>query len=110
MTNSKMPRENVEFANVMVELQNVDARRLVDCEDASVDKIVCSPSFGRQFEKDSENFYEELLKEWSKVLKDNGRIAILLDMDNVPSMMDAMRSANCTVDQCHKPSFQLGRI
>jgi len=103
-------KENIEAAKVVVELESADARKLADWNDSSVDKIVCCPPFGRQFEKVSDSLYEDLMKEWSRVLKDTGRMAILLDKGNVASMTEAIQNANCQVDQCRTPSFQLGNI
>lgn len=106
----QLAKENVEAAKVAVQLQFADAKNLRDWKDGSVDKIVCCPPFGRQFEKDSDNLYEELMVEWSRVLKDGGKISILLDEGNIPSMMDAIQKANCHVDQCRTPTFELGKI
>ncbi|CAJ1966743.1 unnamed protein product [Cylindrotheca closterium] len=104
-------KENIEATNVAVELQpGVDARNLSDWKDSSVDKIVCCPPFGRQFEKDSDALYEDLMREWSRVLKATGRMGILIDKSNVQSMMEAIQKANCHVDQCRTPSFRLGNI
>eukprot|EP00980_Cylindrotheca_fusiformis_P015465 scaffold4347_cov117-Cylindrotheca_fusiformis.AAC.9 len=62
------------------------------------------------FEKVSENLYEELLCEWSRVLKDSGRMVLLLNMSNLPAMTAATKKANCQIEFCRSPPFRLGMI
>jgi SAM-dependent methyltransferase len=109
-TQLQYAKENCQAAKMPVELLYADARKLTHLKDSSVDKIISCPPFGRQFDKVSENLYEELLLEWSRVLKDTGRMALLLDMANLPSMTEAIEKANCQIEFCRSPSFRLGKI
>jgi SAM-dependent methyltransferase len=102
--------QNCQAARVPVELRKIDARNLTHLRNSSVDKILSCPPFGRQFEKMSSNLYGEMLMEWSRVLKDSGRMALLVDMSNLKSLRQAVEKANCHVEFCRSPSFQLGRI
>jgi 23S rRNA G2445 N2-methylase RlmL len=71
-------------------LAHWDARRL-PLPDASADRIVCNPPFGRQLGKPEEigPLYREAIREWDRVLKPGGR-AVLLVEDPEP-LLDAIR-------------------
>ena len=102
--------ENVNASCLQNKIQLIlgDAREL-PYEDSSIDKIISCPPFGRQFEKIVS--FEELLVEWSRVLKQNGRMVLLLDTSNVQPFIEATKKTNCChVDYCRSPSFRLGKI
>jgi 23S rRNA G2445 N2-methylase RlmL len=71
-------------------LAHWDARRL-PLPDASADRIICNPPFGRQLGKPEEigPLYREAIREWDRVLKPGGR-AVLLVEDPEP-LLDAIR-------------------
>ena len=101
-------QENINASGFKnIELLLGDARHL-PYDDSSIDKIISCPPFGRQFEKIS---FQELIKEWSRVLKDNGRMALLLDAANIDPFIEATEMTNtCQVEYCRSPYFKLGRI
>ncbi len=71
-------------------IANWDARRL-PLPDASVDRIICNPPFGRQLASPEEigPLYRRAIAEWDRVLKPGGR-AVLLVGDPEP-LLDAVR-------------------
>ena len=102
--------ENCKAANVSVELVCADSRKLEHFKDGSVDKILCCPPFGRQFSIESDKLYDELLQEWSRVLKPTGRMVLLVDTPNVDSLAHAVKMASCRVEFIRSPPFRLGKI
>ncbi len=56
-----------------------DARRL-PLPDASVDRIICNPPFGRQLGEPEEigPLYQQSIREWDRLLKPGGRAVILV--------------------------------
>jgi len=107
-------QENCRVACVQVDLLHGDARNLQHLADGSIDKIISCPPFGRQFSKESEDsngndLYGELLLEWSRVLKDTGRMVLLVDASNLLFMKEAIEKANCHVDFQRAP-FRLGKL
>ena len=101
-------QENINASGFKnIELLLGDARHL-PYDDSSIDKIISCPPFGRQFEKIS---FQELIKEWSRILKDDGRMALLLDAANIDPFIEATKMTNtCQVEYCRSPYFKLGRI
>lgn len=71
-------------------LMHWDARRL-PLPDASVDRIICNPPFGKQLSEpeDIGPLYRRAIAEWDRVLKPGGR-AVLLVADPQP-LLDAIR-------------------
>ena len=71
-------------------LMHWDARRL-PLPDASVDRIICNPPFGKQLNEPEEigPLYRRAIAEWDRVLKPGGR-AVLLVADPQP-LLDAIR-------------------
>jgi hypothetical protein len=100
---------NCKLAKVAIALQQGDATHLKHVQDASVDRIVCCPPFGRQFEKRSPHLYRDLLKEWSRVLADDGTMVLLIDMANAMELIKAVESSGCRVSFQRCP-FRLGKI
>jgi 23S rRNA G2445 N2-methylase RlmL len=102
---------NVDAARVKVQLNQGDARRMVDVPSGSIDKIVSCPPFGRQFGSPHEipDLYDDLLQEWSRVLKHDGRMVLLMDTANVDNMVAAVEKAGCHVDRMRE-YFRLGKI
>ena len=102
---------NVKAARVKVRLRLGDARRMVDLSTGSIDKIVSCPPFGRQFGSPNEipDLYHDLLQEWSRVLKHNGRMVLLVDTGNIEFMVAAIEKAECHVGQMRE-CFRLGKI
>jgi len=102
-------KENCRAAHVPIFLVEGDACHLAHLPDASVDKIVTCPPFGRQFKKESTFLYNDLLKEWNRVLKVSGRMVILIDVSNSEALTDAVQNAGCGVEFQRLP-FRLGKI
>ena len=102
---------NVEAARVKVQLRQGDARRMVHVSSDSIDKIVSCPPFGRQFGSPNEipDLYYNLLQEWSRVLKHNGRMVLLVDTGNIETMVGAVEMAGCHVQRM-RDYFRLGKI
>ena len=56
------------------------------------------------------HFYQACLTEWMRVLVTGGRLAILIDVDNVATMMQAMQVTGSLRIQVHREPFRLGRL
>lgn len=101
---------NVDAARVRVQLCEGDARRM-DLSSGSIDKIVSCPPFGRQFGAPDEipDLYDDLLQEWSRVLKHDGRMVLLVDTANIENMFGSVEKAGCHVARM-RDYFRLGKI
>ena len=100
---------NCKAAKVNVTLRSGDATRLRHIPDSSVDRILCCPPFGRQFDKASSRFYVDLLSAWSRVLADGGMMVLLIDLNNVQELRDAVAASGCWV-AFQRSEFWLGKI
>ena len=98
-----------------IQLIEGDSRKLA-LPDDSVDRILCCPPFGRQFERNQYEqngslleLYNDLLIEWYRVLKPAGRMVLLIDKGNLEDLTKAIQdNTNCCI-QCLRP-FRLGLI
>jgi tRNA (guanine6-N2)-methyltransferase len=84
---ANLKRFNPEF------LAHWDARRL-PLPDASVDRIICNPPFGRQLASPEEigPLYRKAIIEWDRVLKPGGRAVLLVG--DPEALLDAVRKAS----------------
>ena len=107
-------RENIEetSTNDCIELHHGDTRSLDFLENGSVNVILTCPPFGIQFGRgsDLEAFYGECLQEWTRVLATKGRLAVLIDVDNADTMIQAMQQVGCLQLKVRREPFRLGRL
>eukprot|EP00977_Amphora_coffeiformis_P027191 scaffold34595_cov160-Amphora_coffeaeformis.AAC.1 len=107
-------RENIVETRTQncIELHQGDTRHLDFLKDASVNVILTCPPFGIQFGRgsDLEKFYRECLKEWTRVLAAKGRLAVLIDVENADTMIQAAQDAGCLQLRVHREPFRLGRL
>jgi len=106
-----------------------DSRDLSLFEDGSVSAIATCPPFGRQFfalekSKESEDIstkinpekslslsYRDWLHEWTRILNpQNGRIALLVDVDHQEEALDAIAATRSLEVTVIREPFRLGRV
>lgn len=106
-----------------------DSRDLSLFGDGSVSAIATCPPFGRQFfalekSEDSEDVhtkinpeislsssYRDWLREWTRILNpQNGRIALLVDVDHQKEALDAIAATGCLRVTVVREPFRLGRV
>jgi tRNA G10 N-methylase Trm11 len=71
-----------------IELHRWDSTEL-PLQDASVDRVICNPPFGKQLEKPENipELYDAAVAEWDRVLRPGGRAVLLV------SEIDALKEA-----------------
>lgn len=100
---------NCQAAMVKVDLRIGNASQLAQFPDSSVDRILSCPPFGRQFDKSSSELYADLLLEWSRVIKPDGKMVLLIDSGNLLELKEAITTAGCQV-VFQRSEFWLGKI
>ena len=112
-----------------ISLYKGDSRDLSIFEDGSVSAIATCPPFGRQFfalEKSDRSddvsttsnveeslalSYRDWLREWTRILDpQNGRIALLVDIDHQKEALDAIASTGVLQVTVLREPFRLGRV
>lgn len=82
-----------------IKIEKVDALKLVDIDDNSIDKIITDPPWG-EFEKPQEdmiNFYRQMLAEFFRVLRPEGKVVILVGRNSGFEM--ALTDSNFLVEK-----------
>ncbi len=112
-----------------ISLYKGDSRDLSIFEDGSVSAIATCPPFGRQFfaleksdgsddvsttsnlEESLAVSYRDWLREWTRILDpQNGRIALLVDIDHQKEALDAIASTGVLHVAVLREPFRLGRV
>ena len=120
-------RQQLEYTRINVQAMGLqdkvrlfqgDSRDISHVESHSVDRILCCPPFGRQFSREAFqqqegsllDFYQELLKEWNRLLKvDTGSMILLIDEDNLKDLTKAIQEETNCVITCQR-RFRLGNL